>query len=74
MTRVQCPICKAEAEIDEKRKAIVIYLPPLKLPRTFAPLTPPVCICFPSHADCELAKPVDQIDLKKLVKVEKKQK
>ena len=65
MIRVQCPICKAEAEIDENRKAIVIHLPPLNLPKTFAPFS----TCFPSHADCELAKPVDKINLDKLVKL-----
>lgn len=69
MMRVRCPICKAEAEIDENRKAIVIYLPPLNLPVTSAPFKPPVSTCFPSHADCELAKPVDKINLDKLVKL-----
>lgn len=71
--RVRCPICKAEAEIDKEKKLLVIYVPPPKVPERSTLYTPPITTCFPSHFDCELSKPIDQINIDKLVRVEAKQ-
>ena len=67
----KCPTCGATAHIDKKKREIVVHIPPFKPPRP-EPFKAPVTMTFPSHFDCELAKPVDQIDLKKLEKVEVK--
>lgn len=68
----KCPTCGATAHIDKKKKLLVIHVPPIKLPKTFKPHSGPLSFCFPSHFDCELGKPVNEIDLKKLEKVEVK--
>ena len=68
----KCPTCGAMGHIDKKKKEVMIHPPPSKLPTKFDPYRPPSSFCFPSHFDCELGKPVDQIDLKKLLKVEVK--
>lgn len=70
----KCPTCGAMAHIDKKQKLIVLHLPPLRVPKTITAFQPPVSECFPRHFDCELAKPIHQIDLRKLVKVEVKPK
>lgn len=70
----KCPKCGVTAHINKKKKEIVIHIPPIKLPKTITPFSAPISFCFPSHFDCELFKPIDQIDLKKLAKVEVKPK
>jgi len=66
----KCPVCKATAHIDQKNGVLVLHLPAPVIPKNVKPRTPPVSFHFPSHIDCELGKPVDKIDLQKLVKVE----
>lgn len=66
----RCPVCKATAHVDVKARLLVLHLPAPAIPKNSKPRTPPLSFHFPSHPDCELAKPVDQIDLQKLVKVE----
>jgi len=68
--RWRCPICKLEAEIDKKKKVMVIYFPLPGMPET--PSILPVTVGFPKHVNCELAKPVHLINLKKLEKIEVK--
>lgn len=70
----KCPTCGATAHIDKKRKEVIIHAPQLLKPedmlaRARSGNPTPVSVCFPSHADCEISKSVDKIDLKKLVKV-----
>lgn len=74
MIRYRCPVCKVEAEIDKKKKEVVLHLPPLEMPKSIERFHGTISACFPSHFDCELFKPVNEIDLKKLVKVEAKSK
>lgn len=70
----ECSVCGATAYIDKKTKQLLIRFPPLELPKTIVPFKVPIAISLPYHDDCELSKPVDQIDLEKLVKVKKKPK
>jgi len=69
-TLYKCPVCGATAHIDKPKKLLVIHLPPIKPPKAGIERKPPVSFCFPSHFDCELAKPINLIDLEKLEKVE----
>lgn len=66
----KCSTCGATAHVDKKKKLLVIHVPPLQ-PKKLKPGAT-VSTCFPSHFDCELGKSITEIDLKKLVKVEKK--
>lgn len=68
----KCPSCGAMAHINMEKKELVIHAPQLLKPKDLKPGPRPVSVCFPSHFDCELAKPITDIDLKKLVKVEAK--
>lgn len=54
----KCPKCKMVAEIKGKTKTIKADLSESKAKQG-----------FPTHADCELAKPVHKIDFSKLIKV-----
>ena len=55
----KCPKCKIEAKIDrdKKKKEIVHIINPEK-----------AWMCFPTHPDCELVKPVRKMDFSKLTK------
>lgn len=67
----ECPICKARAHIDKKNKVTIVHIPQWKQPKQIKPFSGPVTRNYPSHFNCELAKPVMEIDLKKLVLVKK---
>lgn len=54
----KCPKCKVEAEIKGKTKHIRTEVSPSRTIQG-----------FPTHKDCELAKPIDKIDFTKLVKI-----
>lgn len=55
----KCPKCKIEAKIDKakKSKEIVHIINPERTQ-----------MCFPTHADCELARPIGKMDFSKLEK------
>lgn len=55
--RYRCIECGTEAEIDFDRKTVKVRIP---LPETSK---------FPSHPDCVLAKPVDEMDKTQLEEV-----
>jgi len=57
--RYRCKVCGVEAEIDLSAKKIDVVLVTIK----------PEFPSFPLHSDCELAKPIEQIDLTKLERV-----
>jgi hypothetical protein len=67
----KCPTCGAVAHIDKEHKQITMRLSMPNLPKP-KPVMAPISIAFPNHPDCELAKSINDIDLNKLVKVEKK--
>jgi len=67
----RCRTCGATAHINKEKKELVIHVPPLKLSKQFHPRTT-ISVSFPSHFDCELAKPINKIDIKKLILVEAK--
>lgn len=54
----KCPKCKTEAEITGNTKRIKHRLDPSTAVQS-----------FPSHRDCELAKPIKKMNFTKLVKV-----
>jgi len=64
----RCPVCGASGHVDVEAKTVTLHAPPLdpKILRKHLP----VSVCFPSHFDCELAKPVTEINMKKLILVE----
>jgi len=66
----KCPVCGATAHVDMKTKTLTLHVPPTLIdPKNLRPNTR-ISACFPSHFDCELAKPITMIDLSKLVKAE----
>jgi len=65
----KCPVCKTTAHVDKTTGQVVIHLPSPKIPKDIKARTLPLSLKFPSHPDCELAKPVNMIDLTKLEKV-----
>lgn len=67
--RYRCPVCKAVAEIDKGSKKMVIQPVPPKIPEPHRGAFQ-VAFTFPSHADCEFNKPVDQIRLDRLEPVD----
>lgn len=69
-TRYRCPKCGAVAEIDRKRKTIIIETSPPKIPKPTRGRLIQVSLNIPSHTDCEFAKPIDKIDISKLEPVE----
>lgn len=56
--KYRCPVCQAAADIDPEKKTVSVYLP--RGTRNFPAI---------GHA-CELTKPIDEIDLSKLEKVQ----
>jgi len=68
----KCPSCGATAHISIEKREIVVHAPPLFDAKQLKPGATPFSVCFPPHFGCELAKPITQIDLSKLVKVEAK--
>ena len=54
----KCPKCKIEAEIKGKTKTIKSTV---DMERTIQ--------SFPTHSDCELARPISKMDFSKLIKV-----
>lgn len=66
----KCPTCATTAHINLKTKEIVIHLAPMAMPKSFERFGAPISMCFPSHFNCELAKPIADINLAKLVRVE----
>jgi len=69
--KYQCPTCKAIGEIDVELKTLTVEVTAGTIP------TPSLGIrhhtssfVFPSHADCEFNKPVDEINLSLLEKVD----
>lgn len=67
MARYRCGECGVEAEIDKENRTVVIHYRPE--PSLVAVSIPPASIHFPLHPDCELAKPVGEIDVSKLERV-----
>ena len=69
----RCPICGASAHFDLKTKTLTVHAPPLQLkPTDIKAGRAPMSFCVPSHFDCELGKPLTEINIQKLVKVETK--
>lgn len=69
----ECPSCHARGHIDFKTKTITVHAQPFQLkPSDIKAGKPPMSFCVPSHFDCELARPINEIRLDKLVKVETK--
>ena len=69
----RCPVCGASAHINFKTKTLTVHAQPLQLkPTDIKAGKPAMSFCVPSHFDCELAKPITEIDLKKLILVEAK--
>lgn len=69
----ECPTCHARAHINTKTKTLTVHAPPFQLkPGDIKAGRAPMSFCVPSHFDCELAKPLDKIDIKKLIPVETK--
>jgi len=55
----KCPKCKVEAEIDiNKKTKKITHSLNLNRPQ----------MTFPTHSDCELAKPISKMDFSKLEK------
>lgn len=52
----RCPKCGAKAEVDKEKNELRL-------------IVESNLFTFPRHADCELAKPVSQINLDKLEKL-----
>lgn len=67
----KCPTCGATAHINKETKEVVVHIPRFNPPKP-VPFKPGLTYTFPSHFDCELSKPITDIDLKKLEKVETK--
>lgn len=67
----RCPTCGTTAHINKKTKEIVIHLPTPNIPKP-KPFKLGPTFTFPSHFGCELAKPITEIDIKKLILVEAK--
>ena len=67
--RYRCPVCGAVAEIDKGNKKMVIQPVPPKIPKPHGGALQ-VAFSFPSHADCEFNKPIDEIQLDRLEAVE----
>jgi len=62
--KYQCPECKAIAEIDKEKKTVTVEVKAGKIPTpALGTMNPVSAFAFPSHADCEFNKPVDEIDL-----------
>ena len=69
--KYQCPECKAIAEIDKEKKTVTVEVKAGKIPTpSLGTINPVSAFTFPSHADCEFNKPVDEIDLDLLEKVD----
>lgn len=69
----KCCQCGAIAEIDKEKKTITVEVKPGKIPTpTLGTLNPQMAFTFPSHFNCEFNKPVDEIDLDLLEKVDHK--
>ena len=67
----KCPQCGAIAEIDKERKTVTVEVKPGKIPTpSLGTMIPVSAFTFPSHFDCEFNKPVDEIDLDLLEKVD----
>lgn len=66
----KCPVCWATGHVDLKTKTLVLHAPALD-PKILVK-GKPVAMAFPSHFDCEFAKPITQIDLNNLIRVEVK--
>lgn len=67
----KCPTCGATAHINKENKEVTIHIQPFT-PQKPTPFKPRPTYTFPSHFGCELAKPIDKIDIKKLILVETK--
>jgi len=69
----ECPLCHARAHINLKTKMLTVHASPIQIqPSDIKANRPPMSFCVPSHFDCELAKPIDKIDIKQLILVETK--
>ena len=66
--RYRCKVCGAVAEVDKGNKTMIVQPAPLKIPQPRRGVFQ-VAFTFPSHADCEFNKPVDQIRLDRLEEV-----
>lgn len=67
MTRYRCPECKTEVEIDPENKTIhmVVSYPSPKI----GSVPKPIMYHIPLHPDCELGRPINEINLDLLEKV-----
>lgn len=67
--KYKCLVCGTVADIDKENKTMIREAPAIKHPkpgkdhRLYA-------FTFPSHPDCELAKPIDEIRLEALKEVD----
>lgn len=63
--KYMCPTCKVVVEIDRAANKKTIFIvgiaPPRGMHRTLS---------FPSHPDCELAKPFQSMDFRRLERIE----
>lgn len=67
----KCPKCGAIAEIDKEKKTVTVEVKPGKIPTpALGTLNPASAFTFPSHADCEFNKPVDEINIEALIEVD----
>lgn len=63
----KCSVCGLTGHVDVKNKTVTLHPPPLD-PKKFKKQMQ-TTVSYPSHFDCELAKPINLINLDKLVKV-----
>jgi len=68
--KYRCKKCGAVAEIDLENKKIIIEPETMVPPPLTAGVARQISFGFPSHPDCEFAKPINEINLKNLEPVE----
>lgn len=66
----KCRTCGTKAHINKKQKRIIIYHTLPQAPKSINLFKTPKTVHFPLHLDCELGKPIDKINLDKLIRVE----
>lgn len=64
----KCPVCGITGHVDVEHNTVTLHIPPFD--KAFFRKDFRVAVTYPSHLDCELAKPADKIDVKKLIRVE----
>jgi hypothetical protein len=65
----KCPKCGLTGHVDVEAKTVTLHMQILDTTKKVKPRGPPSAFSVPSHADCEFAKPINQISLDKLEKV-----